>query len=445
MAEAFSAGRLGLTGLGGYAGYVCDRILAEADAGEAAAQLLAVCEPEPDRFARRVEDLRTRGIPVVRDFEKLLNFTIDGVWLPLPIDLHLPYTEQALRAGKAVICEKPAAGCVDDVDDMIAARDRARLPVAIGFQDVFQPAVSALKRRLVAGEFGKPLAAQVIGCWPRSERYFTRNDWAGRMRRDGRWVMDSPASNAMAHFLHLALFLLGRSEHSSGSPTEVVAELYRANPIENYDTCSMCFTVGGDVPVCVAYTHACATALEPVVTIETERGQIRYVSGRHIEVRFGTNVEILRLASNPHKLLLESFRAAIRGTDGAAVASTLEMARAHTVAVNAASEAAAVVDVARDYVQVLPSADQSSVRAIREIVPALKKCVADKCLLHDTGAAPWSQRGGRMAINGYAHFAGPATPAATPASVALGARTTSAAAAAPAALTSVAAAAPVTT
>ena len=55
------------------------------------------------------------------DFEHLLACDIQAVWLPLPIDLHCPYTKLALAAGTAVLCEKPAAGCVDDVDDMIAA------------------------------------------------------------------------------------------------------------------------------------------------------------------------------------------------------------------------------------------------------------------------------------------------------------------------------------
>src|SRR5207249_3033108 len=189
----------------------------------------------------------------------LLNLPIDAVWLPLPIDLHLPFTQKALDAGKSVLCEKPAAGCVDDVDGMIAARDRTRLAVAIGFQDIYQPAVAVLKQRIVDGEFGKPLTVRVTGCWPRSERYFARNAWAGRFRRDGCWVMDSPASNALAHFLHLALFLLGPTRQQSAHPDAVTAELYRANEIENYDTCSMRFVVDNNVPIYVAYTHACAS------------------------------------------------------------------------------------------------------------------------------------------------------------------------------------------
>jgi predicted dehydrogenase len=255
--------RFGLTGLGGYARYVCDQLLAQDQAPEPAGKLIAVSDPEMDRYPARVADLAARGIPVVTDFRKLLDFPIDAVWLPLPIDLHLPYTEMALAAGKPVMCEKPAAGCVDDVDQMISARDRTGLPVAIGFQDVYQPSVAVLKDRLVSGEFGAPRSVCILGCWPRNEQYFARNGWAGRLRRDGRWVMDSPASNAFAHFLHLALFLLGPSRHECARPIDVSAELYRANRIENYDTCSMRFTLDNDVPIYLAYTHACCDDVEP--------------------------------------------------------------------------------------------------------------------------------------------------------------------------------------
>jgi predicted dehydrogenase len=334
---------------------------------------------------------------------------------------------------------------------MIAARDAARLPLAIGFQDVYQPAVAILKDRLLAGEFGKPLRARVIGCWPRSERYFNRNAWAGKFRRgDGCWIMDSPASNALAHFLHLALFLLGPTRDRSADVTEVAAELYRANRIENYDTCSMRFMVGGDdVPLVVAYTHACAQPLEPVVSIDTERGQIRYVAGGRIELRmrkpagygngdgrgahsgdghanggghaggngFAEVPEVLRLSSNPYKHMFAAFATWLRengdadGSAAPALGSTLEMARAHVVAVNAASEHAPIADVPEEFVDTISTADQSLLRAIRDIVPALESCTRGQCLLHETGRAPWSYPPARKAINGYKHFAGPAAGA----------------------------------
>lgn len=417
MASDTAPVRFGLTGLGGYAGYVCDRIITDSRRDQPSATLVGVCEPEPERHPRRVADLQAAGVSIVRDFAALLALPIEAVWLPLPIDLHYPYTAMALHAGKAVLCEKPAAGCVDDVDAMIAARDRTGLPVAIGFQDMYQPSVATLKDRLIAGEFGRPLSASVIGCWPRSERYFGRNDWAGRMRRDNRWVMDSPASNALAHFLHLALFLLGGTRGGSARPVSVAAELYRANRIENYDTCTMKFGVGRnevtdwsepDLPLTIAYTHACQHAVEPIVLIETEAARISYVSGRHIEIMNGTQGELLPLSSSPHKHMLASFKTWVRQGTNVVIGSTLESARAHVVAFNAASEATPIVDVPMEFIDVLPEPDQSRLRAIQGIVPALQSCISDRCFLHETGLAPWSRPPSTLLINGYSHFRGPA-------------------------------------
>ena len=413
MAASHPPLQFGIAGLGGYAAYVADRLLDVTESDAPSARLVAVSDPELNRFPRRVAELRARGVEVLDDFDQLLSRPVDAVWLPLPIDLHLPFTAASLAAGKAVICEKPAAGCVDDVDRMIAARDRAGLPVAIGFQDLYQPAVAALKKRIVAGEFGKPTGASVIGCWPRSAHYFARNDWAGRCRRDGRWVMDSPAANALAHFLHLALFLLGDEADGSARPTSVEAELYRANRIENYDTCRLRYTVGAAaLPLRVAFTHACKTAAEPLVTLETERARITYLSGRRIEIRAPKGeavLETLPLTATPHRHMLASFRDWVRGGDGAGVLnSTLEMARAHVVAVNAASEAAPVFDIAPKFIATQPAPDGTNLRAVRDINKALHAAIADDCALHATGLAPWAQPTPlRCAINGYHHFNGP--------------------------------------
>jgi predicted dehydrogenase len=417
----------GLTGLGGFAGYACDRLLEASTRADAPAQLVAVVEPHVDRFRGQAEQLGARGVRVVGTYRELLDMPIDALWLPLPIDLHRPYTERALAAGKAVLCEKPAAGSVDDVDAMIACRDAHDGQVLVGFQDVYQPCVAELKRRLLSGEFGAPLFASVIGCWPRDVHYFSRNEWVGKFSRDGRWVMDSPANNALAHFLHLALFLLGPRPSEATYPSDVAAELYRVNAIESFDTCALRYTVAGGVPLTVALSHACEESIEPEVTIQCERGQIRYLHGRHAELRIGTGVEIFPLDTNPYMRLLASFRRHVlhresrRPDDGAidvAAVATLESARAHVVAVNAAAEATEIIDVPPQFVtEVQLAAQRPRARAIRGIVPAmlslaspgtLTELPSDSGLLHESAAFTWTRRAGRLRIPAnYSHFSGP--------------------------------------
>ena len=399
--------RFGVAGLGGFAAYVTDRLIDQDGSTNPSARLVGACDPHLKQFGARAQELRSNGATVVKNFEDLLTLDIDAVWLPVPIDLHRPFTEAALAAGKAVLCEKPAAGSIDDVLAMIGARNRAKLPVLVGFQDLYQPAVAPLKQRILSGEFGRALTASVIGCWPRGEGYFRRNDWAGRLQRQGRWIMDSPAANALSHFLHLPLHLLGKSLADAAMPTEVAAELYRANDIENYDTCSIRLTLPGDVPLIVAYTHACDATVEPLITIQFEEGRVRYFSYREIEIQTSAGVERIPLSSQPHRQMLATFESQLRGAADAPTGATLEMSAAQVAAMNAASEFAPVHDVPAAFIHPMHDSEDNVVRTIRGIVPALQACAQQGCLLHETGLAPWAQVPKPVRMGGYSQFAGP--------------------------------------
>jgi predicted dehydrogenase len=149
--------------------------------------------------------------------------------------------------------------------------------VAVGYQWSFSPAILNLKTDLIAGRYGKPKRLRTSVFWPRDERYFTRNDWAGRQRDShGRLVLDSPVNNACSHFLHNMFFLLGREMDRSDMPAQVQAELYRANQIDNYDTAAIrCITRGGAELIFIA-SHATQTTQQPLIHYEFERADIRY-------------------------------------------------------------------------------------------------------------------------------------------------------------------------
>ncbi|HEX3356744.1 MAG TPA: hypothetical protein VHS31_07230, partial [Tepidisphaeraceae bacterium] len=211
-----------------------------------------------------------------------------------------------------------------------------------------------------------------------------------------------------------AMFLVGTCEEISAKPTKVAAELYRANRIENFDTCSIRLTLNGDVQLFVAYTHACAITVDPVVTIETEKSVIRYVAGRHIEIRTGERIEHLPLYSQPHPYMLRAFQSCIRGGTKSALCASLEMAREHIVAMNVVSETSPVIDVPGEFVEMHTASDHAPLRTIRDITAALQTCTSRKCLLHETGLASWSVPSIEKTIpSNYNHFAGPHPPRVT--------------------------------
>ena len=402
---------IGTAGMGGYAGVIC-RLLLEQSRGAGGAgplvRLAAICEPDPDAHPALSAELEAAGVPVLARWEDLLARPAEAVWLPLPIPLHRPYTEQALAAGLAVMCEKPAAGCVQDLDAMQEAQNRAGLPVAIGFQDIHEPATLALKRALLAGGIGAVRSVTLTACWPRDSRYYARSAWAGRRRQGGAWVMDSPASNALAHYLNLALFLLGDSLGDSAVPAGVEAELYRANPIETYDTCGLRLVTASGVPLLALLTHACRETRPPRIVMEGTSGSLHYEAGAQAEIRTprGAQTFSLREASRTH--MLRRFASLVRGVPDEQPVATLVVARAHLIAVNGASEAAPVHAIPPQFFNVLPSGEGGRLTAISGIEDLFQACAERHCLPHETGLTGWTAPGGARDLRGYSFFAGPA-------------------------------------
>lgn len=402
--------RIGTFGLGGYAASICGLLQRNSHGNEPLVRLEAVCEPDQATHADKLASLRDAGVRIYREPGELLAQPLDAVWIPLPIDLHRRYTEMALAAGKAVMCEKPAAGAIDDLDAMIAARDRAALPVAVGFQDVYNPRLGDLQRRLREGEIGRVRRVSVVGCWPRDAAYYGRS-WAGRLKREGVWILDSPALNAMAHYINLALYLVGPRPDASASPIAVEAELYRANRIENYDTCGLRITVQGPdhapIPVLVLLTHACAEAVQPLITVTAERGAARVgVQGR-IQFEQDGQTETIATSVPTHQEMLRRFVELVQRRPPEGPVATLELARPHLVAVNGASEAVAVTTVPAEHVRDTMSAEQRPLRVIPGIEALFRACEQRFQLPHETGLAAWATPAGRRDLRGYSHFAGP--------------------------------------
>jgi predicted dehydrogenase len=151
--------------------------------------------------------------------------------------------------------------------------------VAVGFQWSFAPSILDLKLDIMAGRFGAPRSARSLTCWPRTEEYYRRNDWAGG-RRDsaGRWILDSPAGNAMAHHLHNLLFLLGPEGDRSAEPEEVVASTARVNDIETFDTvvARVRTACGADLLFLASHTTAEEETVEPRFILELEEGSVDF-------------------------------------------------------------------------------------------------------------------------------------------------------------------------
>ncbi len=80
---------------------------------------------------------------------------IDAVYISLPNHLHAEWTIRALEAGKHVLCEKPFAVSLDDVDRMIAAAEETGGVLAEAFMYRHHPQTKTAGEWVRGGRLGK--------------------------------------------------------------------------------------------------------------------------------------------------------------------------------------------------------------------------------------------------------------------------------------------------
>lgn len=78
----------------------------------------------------------------------------DGVLIATPTDTHPAMVRGCLAAGKPALCEKPIAADLAEMTTLVEEIDAAEIPVLVGFQRRFDPAVVELRRRIATGELG---------------------------------------------------------------------------------------------------------------------------------------------------------------------------------------------------------------------------------------------------------------------------------------------------
>ena len=116
-------------------------------------QLVALATRDSARAAPFVAQYP--GLRVHDNYNALLDDPeIDAIYIPLPNDMHIPWSVRAIEAGKHVLCEKPMALRADQFDALIDLRDRAGLVVAEAFMVLHHPQWARLRALLAGGEIG---------------------------------------------------------------------------------------------------------------------------------------------------------------------------------------------------------------------------------------------------------------------------------------------------
>jgi predicted dehydrogenase len=272
--------------------------------------------------------------------------------------------------------------------------------VAVGFQWSFSTAIQALKNDIRAGMYGQPRRLKCLYLWPRNETYYKRNDWAGKLRdAEGRWILDSPANNAMAHDLHNMFYVLGRERETAVRPVRVEAELYRAQEIENFDTAALRCLTGDGVEVLFYVSHAASVDTGPVFSYEFERGEIRG-AGRDTDVK-GLSPAGQKNYGSPDKEPLRKMGEAIDSVDGRDLpACGLEAALGQIMAVNGAQDSMPEVQKFPGTLIVSKGEPGGREVTVAGLAKVFEECYRKNALPSELGVS-WSRKGRLVSLADY--------------------------------------------
>jgi predicted dehydrogenase len=218
--------------------------------------LKAVADPTLKKHPELRDELLSKNVNVYPDYETMLNAEPDlsAVTIATPTPFHAEMTRRCLKQGVKVYLEKPPVPLIQQLDELIAMDVLGS--VYVGFQMINSAWATQLKQWIVEGRFGEIKTIRAGACWPRTDSYYNRAFWAGKMTSQNTPIFDGPATNALAHLIQSIMFLADSSESGYAEPIAVQGELYRARRIESYDTACARGWFRSGIVFEIAVTHA---------------------------------------------------------------------------------------------------------------------------------------------------------------------------------------------
>ncbi len=266
--------RILFSAINGYGHYYLKTLFEEIP--ESDAVLVGIIDPEAHKSGY-YSFISGKNIPIFNTIDEYFNkgFEADLTVISSPPQYHVSQAVVALENGSNVLVDKPVGVNVDSVKELIETAENAKRWVEVGYQWTFSKAIQDLKRDILDGIYGDPLRFKTICLWPREHSYYNRNSWAGKIADPmGQFVLDSPANNACAHFLHNLLFLLGDVMDTCAMPQELESKRFRAYDIENFDTISLRVQTNRGAEVLFYASHVSESPRNPEFVLEFEKGLV---------------------------------------------------------------------------------------------------------------------------------------------------------------------------
>lgn len=171
---------------------------------EERARLVAVVDVE-ERRARAAAD-RYGAAMVYADYHEVLaRDDVHAVSICAPPSLHVQMTVDALLAGKHVLCEKPVAPTLSELDRIEEAQRSSGKVFSGVFQLRFGKGAQQLRMLLDEGRFGRLHLGIADTLWFRDDAYYDQVSWRGTWDQECGGVTVSQA----IHLIDALIWFLG--------------------------------------------------------------------------------------------------------------------------------------------------------------------------------------------------------------------------------------------
>lgn len=251
-------------------------------------RLVAVCDIIKERADELASKTSAVSYQLVTDMlQKEKN--VDVVAICSPNGLHAEHSIQSLDAGFHVLCEKPMAISVHDCGEMIKAAERNNRRLFAIKQNRFNPPVSAVKKALDDGKFGKIFSIQLSCFWNRNEDYY-KNTWKGSTDLDGGTLFTQ-----FSHFIDLLYWMIGDIKNAKGFS----ANYKHQDQIDFEDTGVVVVEFYNGAIGTINYTvNSYGKNMEGSLTIFGEKGTVK-IGGQYLNELEYQNIDNFELKDLP--------------------------------------------------------------------------------------------------------------------------------------------------
>jgi predicted dehydrogenase len=397
--------KLAMIGAGGYAYNLIKWIWEIPDKIKLVAVTSNPARKSPGRAA-----CQEKGIPVYDDADQLIENVkgvADIIYIPTPINTHLELTKKCIDAGFDVFLEKPPVATIQDLDELTKYVSKKGKRVPVGFQYLHSTIVQELKKRIVEGRYGQVKQVRGMAGWPRFDLYYSRSDWAGKLRINGDWILDGTINNPLAHMLADELYLASAKPAVMAEPVSVEAELYHGHNIESEDTSSLRIVTDKGIEVLFNTTLCSDTKIDTSVIVECEKAKIEYNAFCKATITLA-NGEVDKIDDpvekrvNMLKILADCYE------NGKPYLVTLETCRPFMLAVNGAFESCGGYprSIDKEYLIYSKQSEPTgeTIKTVIKDIDRILKDAHEKGKLFSEVGAEWAKKSKKFDLKGYKKF-----------------------------------------